>query len=100
VQTILSLLTFKRSAGQPQLWPCLETVPFLLSFFLLDIFFIYISNLIPFPDFPFEKHPPPIPSSLPLLTNPPTPAASWPKQSTTLGHTAFMGQRASPPIDV
>jgi hypothetical protein len=40
--------------------------------FLLDIFFIYISNVIPFRGFPSEdplSHPPP------LLTNPPTPAS-------------------------
>ena len=41
--------------------------------FLLDIFFIYISNVICFPGFPSEKPLFPIP----LLTNPPTPA-SWP----------------------
>jgi hypothetical protein len=43
------------------------------------------------------SHPKP-PYSLPLLTNPPTPA-SWPWHSPTLGHRAFIGQRASPPID-
>jgi hypothetical protein len=40
-------------------------------FFLLYIFFIYISNVIPFPYFPSEN--PPIPSPLPLLTNLPIP---------------------------
>ena len=35
---------------------------------------------------------------LPLLTNPPTPT-SWPWHSPTLGHRAFTGPRASPPID-
>ena len=35
---------------------------------------------------------------LPLLTNLPTPA-SWPWHSPTLGHWAFTGPRASPPID-
>jgi hypothetical protein len=39
-------------------------------------------------------HPP-----LPLLTNPPTPT-SWPCYSPSLRHTAFIGQRASPPIVV
>jgi hypothetical protein len=59
--------------------------------FLLDIFFIYISNVIPFPGFPSEN-------PLQLLTNPPTPASlSW--HSHTLGHQAFSGPRASPPID-
>ena len=38
---------------------------------LLDIFYIYISNVIPFPRFPSETSP--ILSPLPLLTNPPTP---------------------------
>jgi hypothetical protein len=43
-----------------------------------DIFFIYISNFITF------LLQPPIPSSLPLITNPPTPASlSW--HSPTLG---------------
>jgi hypothetical protein len=49
-----------------------------LSFFpflLLDIFFIYISNVIPFPGFPSKKHPLPISSTLPLLTKPPTPTS-------------------------
>jgi hypothetical protein len=61
---------------------------FFLSFFdiLLNILFIYISNVIPFLGFPSEKHPPPVPSPLPLLTNPPTP--SWPWHSPTLGHKA------------
>jgi hypothetical protein len=68
-----------------------------LSFFkLLDIFFIYISNVIPFYDFPFKN--PLSPSPIILLTNPPTPA-SWPWHSPILGHKTFTGQRASPPID-
>jgi hypothetical protein len=46
-----------------------------------------------------KKHPPPIPSPLPLITNPPTPTF-WPWHSPTLGHTAFIGQRASPPTDI
>jgi hypothetical protein len=51
--------------------------------FLLDIFFIYISNVIPFPL--------------------PAPPAHQPIQShfvPTLGHRAFIGQTATPPIDV
>ena len=50
---------------------------------------------------PFLVSPPksPYPLPLPLLTNPPTPATSWPWHSTTLGHRAFPGPRASPPID-
>jgi hypothetical protein len=35
------------------------------SIFLLDIFFIYISNVIPFPGFPSKKHPLLIPSPSP-----------------------------------
>jgi hypothetical protein len=43
--------------------------------FLIDIVFIYISNVTPFPGFP---------SLVPLLTNPPTPASlSW--HSLTVG---------------
>ena len=38
--------------------------------FLLDIFFIYISNFIPFPHLPLKTS---IPSPHSLLTNPPTP---------------------------
>jgi hypothetical protein len=36
---------------------------FSFLFFLLDIFFIYISNVIPIPGFPSEKHPLPSPSA-------------------------------------
>ena len=68
---------------------------FLLISFLLDIFFIYISNAIPFPSF-LSKIPYALP--LPLLPNPPTPAF-WPWHSPILGHRTFTGPRASPPID-
>jgi hypothetical protein len=43
----------------------------------VDIFFIYISNVIPVPGFLSEKHPPPISFPLPLLPNQSTPT-SWP----------------------
>ena len=44
--------------------------------FFIRYFFIYISNFIPFPYFPSKYSP--IPSPLPLLTNPLTPASlSW-----------------------
>jgi hypothetical protein len=65
-------------------------------FFLLDIFFIYISNLISFPGFPSENplaHPP-----IPLLKKPLTPASLfW--NSLKLGHWTLLGSMASPPID-
>ena len=69
---------------------------FYFSVFLLDIFYIYISNIIPFPGIPSEN---PIPHPSPLLTNPGTPSSlSW--HSPTLGHQTFIGQTASPLIDV
>ena len=60
----------------------------LYLFFLLEIFFIYISNAIP-----------KVPDTLPpaLLPNPPTPA-SWPWHSSVLGHMIFARPMASPPI--
>jgi hypothetical protein len=65
---------------------------FIFLIFLLDIFFICISYVIPFPPFPSEN--PPIPSPTPLLTNSPTPASlSW--HSPALGRSG-----ASPLIDV
>ena len=72
--------------------------------FLLNIFFIYIKNVIPFPGFPPPcKHP--IPSSFPLLlwgcssTSPPTPT-SPPSIPLYRGISrAFIGPRTSPPID-
>jgi hypothetical protein len=99
---VLFVLFFKSSSYVAQ--PCLElrdppaSTSWMLGFlklllFLLDIFFIYISNFIPFPGFPSES-----PHPLPLLTNPPSPA-SLPWHSPTLGHRAFIGPRASPPID-
>ena len=77
-------------------------LPFPLFFVLLDIFFIYISNVIPFPRSPSENplSNPPSPcfyKGVPS-THSPTPASlSW--HSPTLGHPAFTGPRASPPID-
>jgi hypothetical protein len=74
---------------------------FFLFFFKLDIFFIYISNVIPFPGFPPSwKHP----ITPPLLwgcssTHPPTPT-SLPSIPLHQGiYQAFIGPRASPPID-
>jgi hypothetical protein len=70
-------------------------VLFVFFNFLLDVFFIYISNAIPFPSFLSESplYPPPT-----LLPNPPTPA-SWPWHSPVLGHIIFARPRASPPND-
>ena len=71
------------------------TCIYLLFFFLflLDIFFIYISNVIPFPSFPSENplSPPPAPHLIHFH--------SWSWHSPILGHRAFTGPRASPPID-
>jgi hypothetical protein len=52
----------------------------------------------PYSWFPLWKFPPPISSPFPLLTSQPT-LASWPWHSPILGHRAFTGPRASPPID-
>jgi hypothetical protein len=59
------------------------------------IFFIYISDVIPFP-----VSPPKTPYSLPLpfFTNPPTPA-SWHSHFPTVGYRTFTGPRSSSPID-
>ena len=67
--------------------------------FLLDIFFIYILNVIPFPSFPSEKHPPPSPPPFPCSPTHPLPK-SWPWHSPAWGHRAFIRPRASPPSDV
>jgi hypothetical protein len=65
-------------------------IDILLLLFLLDIFFIYISNAIPFPSFL---------SSLPaLLPNLPTPP-SCPWHYPVLGHIILTISRATPPID-
>lgn len=86
-------------------WTQLLTSFFFFFFFLkLDISFIYISNVIPFPGFPPSwKHP--IPSSLPLLlwgysfTHPLTPT-SLPLIPLHWGiYRAFVRPRTTPPID-
>jgi hypothetical protein len=62
------------------------------------IFFFRFFNLhfkcYPLSSFPLQKLPPPMPSTLPLLSNLPTPA-SWPWYSPILGHWAFTGARNS-----
>jgi hypothetical protein len=72
--------------------PCSTFVPVHFvsrTHFLLDIFFIYISNGINFPGFPASQNRP-MPSPIPLLlwecswTHPPTPV-SLPSNSPTLG---------------
>ena len=73
---------------------------FIRTNFLLDIFFIYISNVIPFPGFPPGKplSYPCSPASMRVLSHPLTPASLlW--HSPTMGHRAFTGPRASPPTD-
>jgi hypothetical protein len=62
--------------------------------FLLDIFFVYISNVIYFPCFPSEN-----PLSPPPTHQTSTPdSLSW--NSSTLGHQAFTETRTSPSINV
>jgi hypothetical protein len=69
---------------------------FLNTIFFIRYFLYLSSKCYPLPGFPSENLP--ILSLIPLLTNPPTPA-SWPWHSPALGHRAFTGPRASPPID-
>jgi hypothetical protein len=71
--------------------------------FLLDIFFIYISNVIPFlgppyPQNPYPILPPPTSKSIPPPTHPlPLPCRGIPLHWGI--HQAFTGPTASPPID-
>jgi hypothetical protein len=68
---------------------------YIFSFFIG--YFLYLHfKCYPLSCPPSEKHHSPIISPFPLLIRPPTPA-SWPRHSPTLGHRAFIGQRASPP---
>jgi hypothetical protein len=69
------------------------------SFFLV-ILFIYIPNVIPLPGFPFLNPYtiPPLPASMRVLSDLLTPTSPSSK-SPTLGHRAFTGPRAAPPID-
>jgi hypothetical protein len=78
-------------------WSSLTMVSFFCLFvcFLLDVFFIYISNAIPFPSFLSENL---LYLSPALPPNPPIPT-SWPWHSTVLGHIILTRSRASPPTD-
>jgi hypothetical protein len=69
-------------------------VEFFFEFlFLLDIFSIYISNVIPFPGFPSK-------TSLSYPSSPCSPIYPLPLFSPKLGHQTFSGPKTSPPIDV
>jgi hypothetical protein len=73
---------------------------FFFSFYsFLIIYFLYLHFkcflVSPFLVSPLKT---PYPQPPPPFTNPPTPA-SWPWQSPILGHRAFTGPTASPPID-
>jgi hypothetical protein len=67
-------------------------------FSIFNRYFLYLHfKFYSLSAFALQKHP--YSMTLPLLTNPPTPASlSWP--SSTLGHPAFTRPRASPLIDV
>jgi hypothetical protein len=69
------------------LWAIMVVSKVKKNSFLLDIFFIYISNAIP-----------KVPYTLPLPCSPTT-SASWPWRSPVLGHMIFARPRASPPND-
>jgi hypothetical protein len=78
----------------------IQTSLFFNYFFLLDIYFNYISHAIPFPSCLSGNllYPPPPPLPTTLLLNPPIPA-SRPCHSPVLGHMIFARPRASPPND-
>jgi hypothetical protein len=85
----------------PFIFPLCKILSFFVDLAYLFIFiryFIYISNVSPFPSSPPPAQKSPILSPLPLLPNTPTPA-SWPRQSPISGHRTFTEPRASPPID-
>jgi hypothetical protein len=67
-------------------------------FFFLDIFFIYISNVIPFPGFLTRKTPSPY--ALPHPAQQPTHSCILALAFSTLGHKAFIGPRTSPPMPI
>jgi len=75
---------------------------FFFSILLLDIFFIYTSNVIPSNSFPSGNTPSDLPTIFlhevaPPPTHPCFPTSS-PCHSSTLGHPAFTGPRVSPSI--
>jgi hypothetical protein len=68
-------------------------------FFFNIRYFLYISNVIPFPCLPPELPTPPLsPASMRVFPHPPTNPASPPLSSPTLGHCAFMGPRSLLPL--
>jgi hypothetical protein len=69
--------------------------PSFFYFYLLDIFFICISNVIPFLSFPSENPLSPPPPTAPQ----PIHSYSWSWHSPILGHRTFTGLRTSPHID-
>jgi hypothetical protein len=74
-----------------------SSLPYRDGSFLIIRYFLYLHfKCYPLSWFSLWKHL--IAFHLPLLTNLPTPA-SWPCHSSTLGHRAFTGPRASSPID-
>jgi hypothetical protein len=71
---------------------------FIFFTFLLDIFFIYISNIIPFISFPPYHILTPL-ASLRVFLYPPSHSHLPTLNSPTLGHLSTQGPRTSPPFD-
>jgi hypothetical protein len=85
-----------KSLVKKNIWNKSSKIEFL---FLLDIFFIYISNVVTFPSFLSKILLSPPPPPPPAPTPQPTHSHSWSWHSPILEHGAFIGPRAFPPID-
>jgi hypothetical protein len=82
-------------------WVRLVLFALFLIYFLLDVFFLYISNAILFPGFPSKKKKKkPYPLPPPPPAHQPTHSCFLALHSPILDYRAFTGPRASPPIDV
>ena len=79
--------------SSPFLTFIVKQIVFFFKKFLLDLFFIYISYVIPFPSFPSKNPLSPLPAPQPTYSH------SWSWHSPILRYRAFTGPRASLPID-
>ena len=88
------------SSNRTHIFSLTSVVGWSFVFFFYEIFYLFTFQYYPLSCLTVHKPPPPLPpASMKMVPHPPLIPTSLPWHSPTMGHQAFTGPRASPPID-